>query len=81
MYNIVDQCIDMEKQTSVAEDGSIVPMKATHLLLTEDQYNTILRSVGINAKNMDSKLKHLYGLEVIITDVPIEEPRVLSMNK
>lgn len=81
MYNIVDQCIDIEKQTSVAEDGSIVPMKATHLLLTEDQYNTILRSVGINAKNMDSKLKHLYGLEVIITDVPIEEPRVLSMNK
>lgn len=81
MYNIVDQCIDIEKQTSVAEDGSIVPMKATHLLLTEDQYNTILKSVGINAKNMDSKLKHLYGLEVIITDVPIEEPRVLSMNK
>jgi hypothetical protein len=81
MYNIVDQCIDIEKQTSVAEDGSIVPMKATHLLLTEDQYNTILRSVGINANNMDSKLKHLYGLEVIITDVPIEEPRVLSMNK
>ena len=73
MYNIVDQCIDIEKQTSVAEDGSIVPMKATHLLLTEDQYNTILRSVGINANNMDSKLKHLYGLEVIITDVPIEE--------
>lgn len=81
MYNIVDQCIDIEKQTSVAEDGSIVPMKATHLLLTEDQYNTILKSVGINANNMDSKLKHLYGLEVIITDVPIEEPRVLSMNK
>lgn len=81
MYNIVDQCIDMEKQTTIAEDGSVVPMKATHLLLTEDQYNTILKSVGINAKNMDSKLKHLYGLEVIITDVPIEEPRVLSMNK
>lgn len=81
MYNIVDQCIDIEKQTSVTEEGLVVPMKATHLLLTEDQYNSILRSVGINANNMDTKLKHLYGLEVIITDVPIDEPRVLSMNK
>lgn len=81
MYNIIDQCIDIEKQTSVTEEGLVVPMKATHLLLTEDQYNSILRSVGINANNMDTRLKHLYGLEVIITDVPIDEPRVLSMNK
>jgi hypothetical protein len=78
MYNIVDQCIDMEKQTTISQDGSVVPMKATHLLLTEDQYNTILRSVGINAKNMDSRLN---GLEVILTEVPIDEPRVLSLNK
>jgi len=81
MYNIVDQCIDIEKQTSITEDGSVISMKATHLLLTQDQYDTILKSVGINSKNMSTPLKELYGLQVLFTDVPLEEPRVLSMNK
>lgn len=81
MFNIVEQCIEMEKQTSIAEDGSIVRMKATHLLLTQDQYSTILKSIGINSKSMSSPIKELYGLQVIFSEAPIDEPRVLSMNK
>jgi|GEM_PF-6273565 len=81
MYNIVNQCVDIEKQTSITEDGLIISMKATHLLLTQDQYNTILKSAGIKVENMITPLKELYGLQLLFTDIPLSEPRVLSMNK
>lgn len=81
MFSIIEQCLDMEKQTCVAPNGSIVPMKPTHLLLTQEHYEAILKTNGINAKNMPSPIKELFGLKVLVTDVPIEEPRVLSITE
>jgi hypothetical protein len=79
MYNIVNQCIEIEKQIGVREDGEVVYMKPTHLLLTKDHYKKILKTVGINSDNLPVPMTELYGLELVFTDVPLEEPRVLSM--
>ena len=80
MYNIIEQCIEMEKQHCVTEDGAVVKMKPTHLLLNNEHYANILKSVGINSNNVPSPIKELYGLQVIFTNVPLETPRVLSIT-
>ena len=46
----------------------------THLLLTKEQYDKLLV-----AGSYSVPMKHLYGLEVIFTDVPIDEPRILKL--
>ena len=79
MYNIINQCMQMEKEIGVNEKGEFVYMKPTHLLLTQAQYKEILKTVGINSENLSSPMTELYGLELVFTEVPIEEPRVLSM--
>jgi hypothetical protein len=79
MYDIVNQCLEMQKQISVREDGEVIYMKPTHLLLTQEHYENIVRSIGVNAKNMSSPFAELYGLKLVFTEVPIEQPRVLSM--
>jgi hypothetical protein len=79
MYDIVNQCLEMQKQTTITEGGEVVYMKPTHLLLTQEQYDDIVKSIGVNSKNMSSPFTELYGLKLVFTDVPIEQPRVLSM--
>jgi hypothetical protein len=80
MYNIVNQCIDMQKQTTVTEKGEVVSMKPTHLLLTEEHYDNILLSIGVKREKEKTPFTELYGLKLIFTDVPLEQPRVLSMS-
>jgi hypothetical protein len=79
MFDIVEQCMQIENQIYVDEAGELCNKKATHLLLNREHYDTILNSVGINAKNMSSTLDELYGLKVLFTDVPLDNPRVLSL--
>jgi len=79
MFDIVEQCMQIENQIYVDEGGELCNKKATHLLLNREHYDTILDSVGINAKNMSTTLDELYGLKVLFTDVPLDNPRVLSL--
>lgn len=47
----------------------------THLLLNKEHYSRLLKEC-----NASVPMKHLYGLEVIFTEVPIE-PRILRINE
>ena len=80
MYNIVNQLIEFKKTSFVNEEG-INHVEPTHLLLTEDHYTQIMKGIGINHLNMPTRIPELYGLKVIYTDKPIEEPRVLYINE
>lgn len=79
MFNIVEQCMEIENQTYVNELGELVHKKPTHLLLNRSHYDAILNSIGINTNNMKETWTELYGLTVMFTDVPIDNPRVLSL--
>ena len=79
MYDIVNQCLEMQRQIGVGKDGEVVYMKPTHLLLTQEHYDNILLSIGVRREESETPFKQLYGLELVFTDVPIEQPRVLSM--
>jgi hypothetical protein len=80
MYNIINQCIEMEKQTAVSKHGEIISMKATHLLLNHTHYKQILKSIGINSENLPSPIEELYGLKIVFTATPLDSPRVLSLS-
>jgi hypothetical protein len=79
MFNIVEQWMEIENQTYVNEVGELVRKKPTHLLLNREHYDAILNSIGINTKNMKETWTELYGLTVMLTNVPLDNPRVLSL--
>lgn len=79
MYNIIEQILTFEKTSFVGEEG-ITNLKPTHLLITESHYTEIMKGIGINHLSMPTRLSELYGLKVIYTEHPIEEPRVLHIN-